>query len=167
MLNREEVEEYLSQVAPVPFAPSFRFGEDISAALRAHVELGEPEIRINDSEKPIYRPHRNRIEIEDGEYDKYEDMEIHEVPGIDGGVAAIAWILHHGYSGAIPVRAGVKGLRMRNGNMQIGGHSLLEELFPEPRFNAWAVGEVHVIDKRLIPNGRRDFRPECPFGQCD
>jgi hypothetical protein len=48
-----------------------------------------------------------------------------------------------------------KGLRMRTGNMQVGGYSLLEELFPEPRFNGWAVGEVHVIDKRLIPNGRR------------
>lgn len=156
MLNRDEVEEYLSQVAPVPFAPSFRFGEDISAALRAHVELGELEIRINESEKPIYRPHRNKIEIEDGEFDKYEDIEIREVPGTDGGIAAIAWILHHGYSGAIPVRAGVKGLRMRNGNMQIGGHALLEELFPEPRFNAWSVGEVHVVDKRVIPNGRRD-----------
>lgn len=156
MLNKEEVEEYLSQVAPVPFAPSFRFGEDISAALRAHVELGELEIRINDSEKPIYRPHRNKIEIEDGEYDKYEDIEIHEVPGTDGGVAAIAWILHHGYSGGIPIRAGVKGLRLRSGNMQVGGHSLLEEHFLEPRFNGWAVGEVHVVDKRLFPNGRRD-----------
>ena len=40
--------------------------------------------------------------------------------------------------------------------MQIGGQALLEELFPEPRFNAWAVGEVHIIDKRVIPNGRRD-----------
>jgi molecular chaperone HtpG len=156
MLSKDEVEEYLSQVAPVPFAPSFRFGEYISAALRAQVGLGELEVRINDAEKPIYRPHRNRIEIEDGEYDKYEDLEIHEVPGNDGGVAAIVWILHHGYSGAIPVRAGVKGLRMRSGNMQIGSNSLLEEHFSEPRFNAWAVGEVHVVDKRIIPNGRRD-----------
>jgi hypothetical protein len=156
MLNREEVEEYLSQVAPVPFAPSFRFGEDISAALRAHVNLGELEVRINGADNPIYRPHRNRIEIEDGEYDKFEDLEIQEVPGNDGGIAAVVWVLHHGYSGAIPVRAGVKGLRMRSGNMQVGGHSLLEELFPEPRFNAWAVGEVHILDKRLVPNGRRD-----------
>lgn len=156
MLNKEEVEEYLSQVAPVPFAPSFRFGEDISAALRTHVELGELEIRINESEKPIYRPHRNKIEIEDGQYDKYEDIEVHEVPSTDGGVAAIAWVLHHGYSGAIPISAGVKGLRMRSGNMQVGNHSLLEELFLEPRFNGWAVGEIHIVDKRLVPNGRRD-----------
>jgi molecular chaperone HtpG len=28
--------------------------------------------------------------------------------------------------------------------------------FPETRFNAWAVGEVHVVDKKIVPNGRRD-----------
>ena len=33
---------------------------------------------------------------------------------------------------------------------------LLEDLFPEARFNAWAVGEIHVIDTRIVPNGRRD-----------
>ncbi len=156
MLNNEEVEAYLSQVAPVPFSPSFRFGEDISATLRTHIELGELEIRINNAEEPVFRPHGDQIEIEDGENDRYQDLEIHEVPGIDGGIAALVWILHHGYSGAIPIRAGVKGLRMRSGNIQVGAHTLLEELFPEPRFNAWAVGEVHIIDKRVVPNGRRD-----------
>jgi hypothetical protein len=33
---------------------------------------------------------------------------------------------------------------------------LLEDLFSEPRFNIWSVGEVHVIDRRIVPNGRRD-----------
>jgi molecular chaperone HtpG len=32
----------------------------------------------------------------------------------------------------------------------------LEDLFPESRFNSWAIGEVHVIDKKILPNGRRD-----------
>jgi len=29
-------------------------------------------------------------------------------------------------------------------------------LFPESRFNSWSVGEVHVVDRRVVPNGRRD-----------
>src|SRR5262249_46280285 len=45
---------------------------------------------------------------------------------------------------------------LRSGNIQVGDHTLLEELFPEQRFNVWAVGEVHVIDRRIVPNGRRD-----------
>jgi hypothetical protein len=156
LLNPEAVAEYLAQVAPVPFSPQFRFGADISAALGSRVELGELDIRVNQSVESIYRPHRNRIEIGEGEYDKYTDIEFCEIPGVDGGASGIAWVLHHGYTGAIPNAALVKGLRLRTGNMQIGDHALLEELFPEPRFNGWAVGEVHILDRRIIPNGRRD-----------
>jgi molecular chaperone HtpG len=71
-------------------------------------------------------------------------------------VAAVAWVLHHDYEGAIP-SSQVKGIRLRSGNIQVGDHTLLEELFPEHRFNAWAVGEVHVVDRRIVPNGRRDY----------
>jgi hypothetical protein len=156
LLNPEAVAEYLAQVAPVPFSPQFRFGSEISAALKSQVELGEIDIRVNQSEEPLYRPHRNRIEIGEGEYDKYTDIEFREIPEVDGGLAGMTWVLHHGYTGAIPNAALVKGLRLRIGNMQIGDHALLEELFPEQRFNGWAVGEVHILDRRIIPNGRRD-----------
>jgi len=156
LLNPQAVAGYLSQVAPVPFAPDFRYGGDITAALGAHVPLGDLDIRINGSDCPIYRPYQNRIDLGGGEHDRYTDLEFHEIPGVEGGVAAVAWILHHGYSGAIPNKALVKGLRLRTGNMQVGDHTLLEELFPEPRFNAWSVGEIHVVDNRVIPNGRRD-----------
>ena len=48
--------------------------------------------------------------------------------------------------------------------MQVGDNNLLEELFPETRFNSWSVGEIHIIDRRIIPNGRRDhFQPNVHF----
>jgi len=156
LLNPQGVAEYLAQVAPVPFSPQFSFAGDVSAALRSHVNLGDLDIRINNIEEPICRPHRDHIEIGDGEFDQYEDLEIVEIPAVDGGLAAVAFVLHHGYTGAIPNRALVKGLRLRGGNIQVGEHALLEDLFPEPRFNAWAVGEIHVLDNRVVPNGRRD-----------
>ena len=40
--------------------------------------------------------------------------------------------------------------------MQIGDDRLLDGLFPEQRFNSWSVGEIHVIDERIVSNGRRD-----------
>jgi molecular chaperone HtpG len=40
--------------------------------------------------------------------------------------------------------------------MQVGESNLLDELFVESRFNAWGVGEVHILDQRIVPNGRRD-----------
>jgi hypothetical protein len=47
---------------------------------------------------------------------------------------------------------------VRCGNIQVGDDRMFEELFPEARFNGWSVGELHVIDPRIIPNGRRDLR---------
>jgi histidine kinase/DNA gyrase B/HSP90-like ATPase len=156
LLSPVAVGEYLAQVAPVPFSPEFAFGPEITAALRSHLRLGELDIRVNGAGQPIYRPHRNRIEFAERPFDKVMELEFRELASLDGGVAAIAWILHHGYVGAIPTKALVKGIRFRTGNMQVGDNGLLEELFPEPRFNGWAIGEVHVLDAKVIPNGRRD-----------
>ncbi len=33
---------------------------------------------------------------------------------------------------------------------------LFSEIFPEDRFCSWAVGEVHILDEQVVPNGRRD-----------
>jgi molecular chaperone HtpG len=96
------------------------------------------------------------VEVGEGDFDPILDLEVRELVSLDGGKAAIAWILHHGYTGAIPTRALVKGIRFRVGNMQVGDSNLVEELFPEPRFNGWTIGEVHVLDPKVIPNGRRD-----------
>jgi molecular chaperone HtpG len=79
-----------------------------------------------------------------------------ELPGVDGGLAAVGWFAHHEYKGAIPAGALVKGVRVRAGNIQVGDQTILEQIFPESRFNSWTVGEVHVFDRRIVPNGRRD-----------
>jgi molecular chaperone HtpG len=156
LLNAVAVQDYLSQVAPVPFHPGFSFGKAISATLAPHVRLGELDIRVNGGE-PIYRPHRDSFQVSGGLTDKFADIEWLEVPSVDGTeLAAVSWFLHHGYTGALPNLTLVKGVRLRTGNVQVGDGNLLEELFVEPRFNSWSVGEIHVLDRRIVPNGRRD-----------
>ena len=150
------VADYLSQVAPVPFSPAFKFCSKLSSTVSRYGNLGELDIRINSAEGPIYRPHRDRMVSGQRGSINFDDVEIVEIPCIDDGVAAVGWILHHEYAGAIPNAALVKGLRLRLGNIQVGGHALLEEVFSESRFNSWTVGEVHVFDERIVPNGRRD-----------
>lgn len=156
LLNPEAVSSYLAEVAPVPFAPSFSFGERIREFLAVHEPLTELHIHINDNEDPVYRPHRDCFPISDVADDNVVDLDLLEFQGVEGNISAVAWILHHGYRGAIPVRAGIKGLRARMGNLQVGGTAPFEEAFPEARFNHWTVGEVHVLDRRIVPNGRRD-----------
>ncbi|TRL37182.1 molecular chaperone Hsp90 [Methylosinus sporium] len=156
LMSPAAIVEYLSQVAPVPFAPNFRFGGEITEALSKHVDVSTLDIRVNGASAPVYRPHRDRFELQDKGGLSFDSVSVIEVPGIDGEVAAVGWVLHHEYEGAVPTSTLVKGLRLRAGNVQVGDHSLLEELFAEPRFNVWSVGEVHVIDRRIVPNGRRD-----------
>lgn len=156
LMTPAAVAEYLSQVAPVPFSPEFSFGAEISSAIRAAMQPVDLHIHVAGAETPLYRPHRDTFDAGGGRTLAYESVEIRQVPDMDGAPAALAWVLHHPYEGAIPVANLVKGLRLRSGDVQVGDGAVLEELFAEQRFNAWSVGEVHVLDRRIVPNGRRD-----------
>lgn len=154
LLNPAVIEEYLSQVAPLPFDPQFRFAEDLTVWLQEHICLANLALRITGTGNPTFRPHRNSFPVSGGT-DTFREVQKIEIPGASGGTAAVGWILHHGYKGAVP-GANLKGLRLRSGNIQVGGHGILEDLFTETRFNSWCIGEIHVIDQRIVPNGRRD-----------
>ena len=156
LLNPTAINDYLSQVAPVPFSPEFCHAAEIGKHLAEHVQLGNLQITVTGLQKPITRPHGAGIPLVGGEFDPFREMDLITVPGVDGGVAAVGWIVHHGYTGALPASCGVRGLRLRVGNIQVGDERLLEEIFPESRFNGWSVGEIHVLDSRVTPNGRRD-----------
>ena len=155
LLSPEDASDYLAQVAPVPFHPDFSFGRGITDRLKVHPGFSEVQIVINGGEA-LTRPHRDVVDI-NGRPSTFEAPVFIDVPSHDGAtIAAVAWFLHHGYEGALSVNTLVKGLRLRAGNLQVGDAAILEGLFTETRFNSWSVGEVHLFDGRLVPNGRRD-----------
>lgn len=162
LLNEHEIEQYLAQVAPVPFHPDFEFGKEINRYLKKF-EIGRSyDIVISstaakDAEpKKIYRPYRNRFRVFGGNKDRFVGVDFLELTGVDGNLAAVGWVLDHSYYGAVPKSEGVKGLRLRSGNIQVGPDDIMADVFPEPRFSSWTVGEIHVIAPKLLPNGRRD-----------
>jgi molecular chaperone HtpG len=156
LLSAAAVGSYLAQVAPVPFRPDFPFRDKILAHLGSQVRLGDLRIVIGDDATPVYRPHGDALEVGVGTWDRFSDVELLNIEGIDGETACLGWVLHHGYTGALPSACNVRGLRVRCGNIQVGDDRMFEELFPEARFNGWGVGELHVVDPRIVPNGRRD-----------
>ena len=156
LLNQNAIYDYLSQVAPVPFSPDFKLRDQIMELLGNVMTLGELTIKITGIEGPVYRPHRDRLSAPQFKEEfVFTDVEPVNVPSADGGQAGIGWILHHEYKGALPFPQ-LRGLRLRAGNIQVGGNDLMQQFFPETRFNSWAVGEIHTIDRRIVPNGRRD-----------
>ncbi len=161
LLNEEVIENYLTQVAPLPFHPEFKYGVEIQEFLEYH-QIGEnypiylTNINNEDELEPLYRPYRNSFYISDSLKDKFIGVEYIEIPGISGDVAACGWIAEHSYHGAIPKRELIKGIRLRAGNIQVGSDGIVSEVFKEPRFNSWTTGEIHVLTKKVSPNGRRD-----------
>lgn len=156
LLNRDEIQFYLSQVAPVPFNPNFKFSKEIILKLNEYCKLSDVDIFFDEMDTPIYRPYKNSTQISDDRYEEFNDLEFRVIDGLNDGVSAVVWVLHHGYHGAIPSTEGIRGLRARKGNIQVGEHKIFADVYPETRFNSWTVGEVHILDPKVIPNGRRD-----------
>jgi hypothetical protein len=162
LLNEELVAQYLAQVSPIPFAPDFQFGDQIRSFLETHgVRLGTLDLELAGCGQ-IYRPHRNSMMGKSGAT-YFHELTTIQTPGRDGDVAAATWILHHDYRGALPSNSLVEGWRLRCGDIQVGDNMLLQSLFPESRFNGWCVAETHVLDPRILPNGRRDHFEQNSF----
>lgn len=154
LLSPTLVGEYLEQVAPVPYSAEFGWREQIAAHLEG-VRLGNLDIRIGDA-APLRRPLRDTFKVTEAVEDSFGELELLTLTDLDGGVAGLGWMLHHGYRGSITIKSRIGGVRCRVGNVQVGDENLLEDIFPETRFNGWAVGEIHVLDPRIVPNARRD-----------
>lgn len=156
LMNEQAIRSYLSQVAPVPFHPKFDFGEEIQEFLSERGIHPPIRVELNDRAGQIYHRARNTIEFNPKLHDTLRGIEFIEFFGDDGELSAFGWIADHSYMGAIPKRLGLGAIRLRSGNIQVGDESLLAPLYPEQRFAVWAMGDIHVSSKKIIPNGRRD-----------
>jgi len=157
LIDPETIKHYIAQVAPVPFSPKFSYAEKITKSLRDHIAMANMNVFIDDNVSPVYRLHQDQFNVSETIQDSFKgELDCFTIPNVSGAVGAVGWILHHNYLGAIPTKTGIKGFRVRSGNIQVGEDNLLDEIFPETRFNSWTVGEVHVVDKNIKPNGRRD-----------
>ena len=164
LLNEDLVRAYIAEVCPVPLDDDFPYSCDVQQIFKeADVPLNCIDVRMCGSEEPIKRPFGSVLVVEGDREHSFRDFESFYVPSVDGhGPAAIGWLAHTDYFGAIPKNLRVRGLRLREGNLQIGSEETLDHLFPEGRFNRWCVGEVHVVDPRIVPNGRRAYFEPSP-----
>ena len=163
LLNEDAVRRYIGEVCPVPISDGFPLANEIRAFLDKHADYFVLGVRINEDSRLVERPFERTLPLTDHYTAAFERLEKRLIPAIDGNTpAAVMWLAHTPYAGSIPRRLGVRGLRARIGNIQIGTDAIFEHLFLEPRFNGWCIGEVHILDRRLLPNGRRDYFEPSP-----
>lgn len=155
LLNEQQISSYLAQVAPLAFDADFSFTKEIERRL---AEVGRPiPIALKIADHRIHRPYKDELPFPNASHTlRMKSIEFVELADVDGGVGAVGWIGHHEYVRSLPVGLGLRGLRARYGDIQVGESNLFEDCYKEARFNGWTIGELHILDRRIVPNARRD-----------
>jgi len=154
------VRDYLAQVAPVPFADSFTQGNDVDKFLSSVPGFRAYEIWVNG--KKIFRPYKDTIDFSENRSDLIEKIQKFEIYGVGNETIAKGWFANLQYLGSLPMNDSMRGIRVRQGNIEIGGEYFLADCFAERRFATWQVGEIHVYASALKANARRDGFEETP-----
>ncbi len=159
LLDVPAIKAYLSQVAPLPFNPEnfFEQGEKIEAELQMrNIPLYRTySVFVNDEQ--LFKPYAGQIRQNK---ERTESLNTEDILFIDLSddlkLLAFGWIGKSSLSGSISPSTLVDGIRLRSGNIMIGRNDLLSEFFREKRFNGYLLGEIYLVDRRLVPNARRD-----------
>ena len=155
LLNEQIVTHYLAQVAPLPFASDFSPATEIEERLAKY--RTQVPIALTVAGQEVHRPFHDELAIHGTSQKlRLDELEFFELTDVDGKPGAIGWLAHHEYVRSLPTALGIRGLRARFGDLQVGESDLFADCFKEPRFNGWCVGEMHVLDRRIVPNARRD-----------
>lgn len=158
VLNVNIVRQYVAEVCPVAVSVEFPYYSQVSELVSQFVESVTVAIHIEGDTSPILRQYGSAVQLTASRNLNYQSFERFELATIEGdSIAAIGWLVHSTYDGAIPKRCGVRGLRVRRNDIAIGDESTLDHLFVEDRFNRWCIGEIHILDHRIVPNARRDY----------
>lgn len=151
----DDVNEYLIQHAPLYYDDKFKWGRTIYEKVRMEGYF-IPQYRIYFNDTELLKPYQD-VFVSDRVKKNVDSIKDIEVKAFyrGGNLSAVLWFAHTSFYGTILDNT-VKGIRIRQGNILIGDKVSCNQLFKEERFNGWMVGELHVVDKELIANSRRD-----------
>lgn len=160
LLSIEDVREYLSMVAPVPYQRHFIFKDLIYDQLKKdNVSIDEYNIFVNTDklEKAYTTSIYEGAGHERKKIDQITELKFFPVKDSQGNLLAYGWYGISNFEKQIPPVNIARGIRLRKGNIQIGTNDTLIKFFKEQRGNNYFFGEIFVLDKELIPNARRDY----------
>ncbi len=159
LLEKNNISEYLSMVAPVPYHKRFIFADKIYSELKnIHLSINEYNIFLNDDQ--VTKAYTTSIYESNGGIKKIDELidveffyfDYEDEPLIWG------WFGISSFTKQIPESSNIaRGIRLRKYNIQIGDDSAINHLHKEKRGNYYFFGEIHAFHKKLIPNGRRDY----------
>ena len=158
-LSLQEMTNFVSQVAPVPYPEDFPFSHKLlQVAKSSGIPIEDVRITVqvgSDEPKPVTKRYHESYKFESGSI-TLSDCAIHQSNTGDWW----AWIGKKAESGAY-TDSRVSGLRVRVRNIQIDGTEIVRDIFREHaqshvRFQDYYLGEVFIKPGALVPNARRD-----------
>jgi len=160
LINKENIYQYLSMVAPVLYNKGFIFKSKIyDKAKELNCKIDEYPIFVNKDQ--VFKSYTTSIyKGENGNKSKIDevyDIDIYELRNYKSKLLAWGWYSISKFEKAMPVINIARSLRLRKGNIQIGLEDTLTKLFKEARGTKYFFGEIHAVSPELIPNARRDY----------
>lgn len=162
LLDKKEIENYLSMIAPVPYDRGFILKQKIYEQLKIdNINIDEYKIFLNTN--LIYKRYTTTLYKEtngrrERSGDEIFDISFFKEYDEEGNLLYWGWYGISQFDGVIDDINIAKGIRLRKDNIQIGNkHTLLKLFRDQQRGNYYFIGEVHGISPDLIPNARRDY----------
>lgn len=157
LLNEDLIRDYLSFEVPVPYPNKFMFNSLIyQHAEKLGFKIDEYNVFVNDEQ--IFKGYTTRIYSGGKIHDEIKAVEFQDFYDENENLIAWMWFGLSSLNGQMKaVGNNQRGLRLRKGNIQIGGAGTLRRLFKDPRGNEYFIGEVFAVHPDLIPNARRDY----------
>jgi molecular chaperone HtpG len=161
LLDVKAVRKYISSNAPIPYSNKFLYRSKIYEFInKEKLKPNEYIIYINDED--IYKNYGTylyeNVSGQPKKYDEIFDIQIKKFERENGELLAWMWYGVSRFEKAIPESINeMRGIRLRQSNIQLGDDRTLSKFFKESRGNSYFVGEVHAVHKGLIPNARRDY----------
>lgn len=155
LLDFEQVKNYLSFTAPVPYKNTFPYKREIhDHAKKIGYRIDEYRIRLNGEE--IFKKYSTQYKTSKGD-DEIFDVEFKDFYDESNNLIMWLWFGVSTFKAIISKECQMRGLRLRKENIQIGNEDALQPLFKEDRGQHYYVGELFAVSKELIPNSQRDY----------
>ena len=160
LLDKDNIIEYLSMIAPVHYKKGFIFQDLIfNYAEKLNYNIDKYPIYVNNNQ--VFKSYTTSI-YEGEKNNKKKIDEIHKIEFIEfcdskNRLISWGWFGISKFIKQIPKINLARAIRLRKGNSQIGMDDCLVKLFKEPRGSFYFFGEVFAVSSKLIPNARRDY----------
>lgn len=159
LLDKDDVYQYLTMVAPVPYSKGFIFKKKIdNKAEELNFTIDEYSIFVNKNQ--VFKAYTTSIYEGDKsnkkKIDEVHDIETYEIR-TSKKLLAWGWYSISTLIKQMPKINSARNIRLRKGNIQIGMGDALDKLFKDARWSRYYFGEIHITTPDLIPNSRRDY----------